>query len=129
MSSLSGHQLIPDFHLFANYQLFPLILASERTAVELLSVSANTAQEPVNEINTNVSNLVLLKNHDSKQIKSQSSTQPPMRSYMYRISKNSCKTKARIAYRKSVDILMQRETLWSDVRRGVLTLFWYDVVE
>ena len=48
---------------------------------------------------------------------------------MYRISKTSSKTNARTVYRKSVDILMQREPLWNNIRQGGHTLFWYDVVK
>ena len=74
MSLLSGHQLKPDLHPTASYQLFPLISASETTALQLLSVSANTAQEPVNETNWVESNPVLPKSHASLQTKAQSST-------------------------------------------------------
>ena len=80
VSLLSGHQLIPDFHPSASCQLFPLISALETTALQPLSVSANTAQEPLNEPNRVVSNPVFLKRHASTQTKAQSSTQPPMRS-------------------------------------------------
>ena len=129
MSFLSGHQLIPDFHPSASYQLFPLISASETTALQLISVFANTAQEPANEPKRVVSNPVLLKSYASTQTKAQSSTQPPMRLYMNRISKTSNKTNARTVYRKNVDILMQREPLWNNIRQGGHTLFWYDVVK
>ena len=48
---------------------------------------------------------------------------------MYRISETSSKAKTRTVYRKSVDILMQREPLWSNIRQGGHTLFWSDVVK
>ena len=67
VSFLSGHQLIPDFHPSASYQLSPLISASKTTALQLLSVSANTTQGPVNEPNRIVSNPVLHKSHASTQ--------------------------------------------------------------
>ena len=66
---------------------------------------------------------VLLKNHPSTQTKFQSSSQPPMRSYMYRISKTSSKTKPGTIYGKSVDVLMLRKPLWSNVRQEKRTLF------
>ena len=58
VSLLSGHQLIPYFHPSASYQIFPLKSASETTALQLLSFSASTTQEPVIEPNRVVSNPV-----------------------------------------------------------------------